>query len=103
VPVRLQQKDTVSYLVRTKNEWSFEPCASPNPDQYATAPSSSYACEGKVPDYVEMTFDKIERLLARDVMSSAKPGQENYVIKWEGLDRCFVDLSRAPCAQKTAK
>jgi hypothetical protein len=103
VPVRLQNKDVVTYSVKAKAGWSFEPCASPNPDQYAAAASSPLACEGKVPDYVEMTFDKIERLLARDMMSSAKPGQEHYVVRWEGMDHCFVDLTRAPCAQKTGK
>jgi hypothetical protein len=103
VPVRLQEKDRVSYLVRSKSGWSFEPCGAPNPDQYAAAASSPRACEGKVPDYIEMTFDKIERLLARDMMSDAKPGQDHYVVKWEGLDHCFVDLTRAPCAQKSSK
>jgi hypothetical protein len=103
VPVRLQGKDSVSYLVRSKSGWSFEPCAAPNPDQYAAAASSPRACEGKVPDFIEMTFDKIERLLARDMMSDAKPGQDHYVVRWEGMDHCFVDLTRAPCAQKSSK
>lgn len=103
VPVRLQEKDRVSYSVRSKSGWTFEPCAAPNPDQYAAAASSPRACEGKVPDYVEMPFDKIERLLARDMMSEARPGQDHYVVKWEGMDHCFVDLTRAPCAQKSSK
>lgn len=102
VPVRLRKGDEVTYLVKSESDWKFEPCAAPNPDLYAALPSSSRACEGKVPAYVEIPFDKIERQRSREVHPSVEPGQDRYVIKWDGLDRCYVDLKRSPCAEKGA-
>lgn len=102
VPVRLRRNGEVEYLVKSDSGWKLEPCAAPNPDLYAALPSSSRACEGKVPAYVEIPFDKIERQRSRDVHPTVEPGEDRYVIKWDGLDRCYVDLKRSPCADKGA-